>query len=131
MESDHTKTSILIVNDHNHVNMTVLGPGILKIGKYTLEVIRSAIYLEMIDLGDEQRICITFTQPVNLKKIIETKEVFIAFLLKNSFYVPDSNIPVNKLDLFSLSGIQDNQTQIDFLISPRVELMDGMLHPNF
>ncbi len=114
------------MNSHKHPGALKLGPGNLIIHQYNLPVVKSLIYLKMKDLGDEQRVCITFNQIVNLKQIID--EAFITLKLRKPFYAYGSTIPINKLELFALSGLQNTQSQIDFLVSPRIKLIDNMLH---
>lgn len=112
--------------DHQHMNHTSLGAGILIVGTHELPFVNSSVFLKMLDLGDEQRICVSFDDKISLNKLITVGEPFIQIKLSKPFYAPGRNIPVQKLPLFLLSGKMEGN-QIDFLISPRIKLLDDFL----
>ena len=113
--------------NHQHKNSTNLGDGTLVVGSHQCAFVSSSVYLQMLDLGDEQRICVNFDRKISIKKLITVGESFVQLKLKNPFYPPGRNIPVQQIPLFLLSG-KTEENQIDFLISPRIKLLDETLH---
>lgn len=118
---------MLIMNEHVHQNPIPLGAGKLKFKRGELKFKSVHIFLEHKGVENEQRVCISFDRLINLQNIIGTGEPFIELNLNNSFYPPDKNIPLKRMNLFLPSGRQDDADKIDFLVSPRLPDIDELL----
>jgi hypothetical protein len=115
------------MNDHKHQNPIPLGAGKLKFKQGEIKFKSVHIFLEHKGVENEQRVCISFDRHINLQRVIGTGEPFIELNLDNSFYPPNKNIPLKRLNLFLLSGRQDDVDKIDFQVSPRIPDFDELL----